>query len=91
MKKAIQLVVHGKVQGVFFRVSTKHVADQLKVRGWVKNDANGTVTIEAEGDEMMVDEFINWCKTGPEEADVAWVDVKEIPVQEFQNFLIVKK
>jgi acylphosphatase len=49
--------VTGKVQGVFFRASTKAVADQLGVKGFVKNLSDGSVYIEAEGDEFALEYF----------------------------------
>ena len=48
--KHLDIIVEGKVQGVFFRAATKAVADQLGVKGFVKNLANGTVYIEAESE-----------------------------------------
>ena len=59
MKKIhLNIIVKGKVQAVFFRQGTKAVADQLGVTGWVRNEKDGTVSIEAEATEMMMKNFI---------------------------------
>lgn len=65
----------GKVQGVFFRASTKSVAENLGLKGWVKNENDGTVLIHAEGDETKLEELYKWCKEGPEFASVKEVKV----------------
>ena len=54
---AVRIRVYGKVQGVFYRATTKTVADDLGLTGWVKNEADGSVTIIAEGSK--VDELIS--------------------------------
>jgi acylphosphatase len=91
MKKAFQITVKGKVQGVFFRASTKAVADQLGVKGNVKNLPNGDVFIEAEVDVVFEQDFLEWCKTGPDEAQVTAVEVKEAELKNFINFEILKR
>ena len=52
MIKHLDITVKGKVQGVFYRASTKAVADQLGVKGYIRNEPNGDVSIAAEGDDM---------------------------------------
>lgn len=88
--KHLNIKVHGKVQGVYFRDSTKMVADQLGVRGWIRNESDGSVYIEAEGDEWILDNFLDWCEEGPERADVQLVEKAESEIQNFQNFIIKK-
>ena len=63
--KHIKLTVTGRVQGVWFRASTKEQADNLGVHGFVRNLLNGNVYIEAEGTEEQLQRFVNWCKIGP--------------------------
>lgn len=70
------ITVNGKVQGVFFRASAKQMADLLGIKGTVKNEMNGDVMIEAEGDEEMLVKFIQWCHHGPDKARVEHVSVK---------------
>jgi acylphosphatase len=64
------LRIHGKVQGVTFRASSKEKADELGLAGWVKNNPDGTVSCEVCGAESDVDAFVEWCKEGPRYARV---------------------
>ena len=89
--KHINIKVTGKVQGVFFRASTKAVADQMGIKGLVKNEKDGSVYIEAEGDAAMLEMFLEWCKEGPEKAVVENVDVEDGEVKNYRNFEVVKK
>ncbi|MBE7177090.1 MAG: acylphosphatase [Mucilaginibacter polytrichastri] len=83
--------VSGKVQGVFFRAATKAVADQLGIRGYVKNKDDGSVFIEAEGDRFSMEQFLEWCAEGPEKARVDGVQEENADVCHFKNFEVVKK
>ena len=74
---AYKIKVAGKVQGVFFRASTKDVARQFGVKGWVKNESDGTVLIWAEGDERALNKFVEWVRQGPTYARVDNVSTKE--------------
>jgi acylphosphatase len=58
--KHLDITVKGQVQGVSFRAATKAVADQLGIRGTVKNEPNGDVVIEAEGEPAMLDMYRNF-------------------------------
>lgn len=89
--KAIQITVSGRVQGVFFRASTKAVADQLGMKGFVKNQKDGTVLIHAEGDELFMDDFIEWCKFGPDDAKVTDAKIEDVEVKNYRNFEVLKK
>jgi acylphosphatase len=73
--KNLRVVVSGKVQGVFFRHSVKKVADILGVKGFVRNEHNGSVFLEAEGDDEMVNKLIDYCHHGPENARVDKVSI----------------
>jgi acylphosphatase len=86
----LNIKVHGKVQGVYFRDSTKMVADQLGVKGWIRNESDGSIYIEAEGDDWILDNFLDWCEEGPERAEVQLVEKAESEMQNFQNFIIKK-
>lgn len=77
MNRCYHITVQGKVQGVFFRASTKQMADILGIKGFVRNEPSGDVYIEAEGDEEMLIRFIQWCHHGPEKATVQMVSVCE--------------
>ncbi|WP_410222116.1 acylphosphatase [Pedobacter sp.] len=87
----INIKVTGKVQGVFFRASTKAVADQMGVKGKVKNEKDGSVLIEAEADSQTLEMFIEWCNEGPEKAKVEKVEVSEGELQNYNNFVVIKK
>ena len=70
------VIISGRVQGVFFRVETKHAADGFGVFGWVKNRRDGTVEALFEGLQERVDAVLEWCKEGPPIAKVHSVDVE---------------
>ncbi len=91
MKKAVKIVVTGKVQGVFYRVSAKAVADQLGIKGTVKNDKDSSVIIHAEGEAVFLDHFTDWCKDGPDEARVDGIEISDAILQNHLNFDIIKK
>ena len=89
--KHINIKVTGKVQGVFFRASTKAVADQMGVKGLVKNEKDGSVYIEAEADATILEMFIEWCNEGPDKANVENVTVVDGELKNYRNFEVVKK
>ena len=89
--KAIQITISGRVQGVFFRASTKAVADQMGMKGFVKNQKDGTVLIHAEGDPLFMDDFIDWCKLGPDDARVDDAKIEDVEVKNYRNFEILKR
>jgi acylphosphatase len=91
MKKHLDIIVKGKVHGVFYRASTKAVADQLGVKGYVRNEPNGDVFIEAEGDDISLDMFLDWCREGPEHAIVNLVESREGELKNYRNFEVVRK
>ncbi|WP_437482341.1 acylphosphatase [Sorangium sp. So ce1014] len=74
--KQVQLVVRGRVQGVFFRASTQREAKRLGLTGWVKNRSDGSVEVLAEGEEDELKELIAWANRGPSAARVERVDVR---------------
>lgn len=74
MPKHINIKVHGSVQGVYFRQETKRKADEIKVFGMVKNNSDGTVSIEVEGENDKVDRFIVWLKGGVGGSKIERVD-----------------
>jgi acylphosphatase len=71
------LVVHGNVQGVFFRDSTRDEAQKRGVAGWVRNRSDGTVEAVFEGDSGSVEALVDFAKSGPSRADVERVDVED--------------
>lgn len=75
-KTRAHVFVIGRVQGVYFRQNTKQVATRHRVTGWVRNLPDGRVEAVFEGDDMDVNEVIEWCHIGPPKAKVEDVDVK---------------
>ena len=76
MKKKVHLKIRGKVQGVWYRASTQKKAEELNIKGWVKNDIDGGVSVVAEGEENFLKELIKWCHQGPPGAIVEEVEEK---------------
>lgn len=87
----IDITIKGKVQGVAFRVIAKAVADQLGVKGYVRNEPNGDVLIEAEGDKLSLDMFLEWCNEGPEHATVTLVESLPGELKNYRNFDVLKR
>lgn len=85
---AKRIAVYGKVQGVFFRVSTKEQADKLGLKGWVRNEPDGSVLIEVCGESEIVEQLIEWCNNGPMLARVDEVIVSDISTQYDSGFSI---
>ncbi len=86
--KAIILQVFGRVQGVGFRYYTQKKATELAIKGYAKNRPDGSVYIEAEGEEENLEAFVFWCEEGPAWARVSKVEKQEIPPQGYQQFEI---
>jgi acylphosphatase len=84
------IVISGRVQGVYFRASAREVARAHGLSGWVRNRADGDVEAVVEGDEAAVQAFLAWCHDGPPGAYVTAVQVTTAPYTgEFQGFRIV--
>lgn len=86
----ISITVSGKVQGVFFRASTEKEAKKIGVTGFVRNEANGNVYIEAQGTDEQLEELVKWCKRGPDRARVDEVISKEIQIANESKFQILR-
>jgi acylphosphatase len=86
MVKHFNIKVKGKVQGVWYRASAQAEAQRLGLTGFAKNMPDGSVYCEAEGIEGVLQEFVKWCRRGPELAEVETVEVAEDTVQGFTDF-----
>ena len=86
--KHVSIRVSGRVQGVFFRAATKEKADELQIKGKVWNNDDGSVSIEAEGEEQNLERFLAWCRQGPPSARVDRCEIKETTPQHFGRFFI---
>lgn len=71
----VRVIVHGRVQGVFFRDSCREQARALNVAGFVRNRMDGTVEAVFEGPEAAVERMVQWCHQGPARAHVEQVEV----------------
>jgi acylphosphatase len=69
------LVIHGRVQGVWFRESMRLRAEQLGITGWVRNRADGTVEAVVQGEDDAVSAMLDWARVGPPQASVTRLDV----------------
>jgi len=89
--KHLDIRVSGKVQGVFFRATTKAVADQLGVKGVVLNEEDGSVFIEAEGDDFALEMLLEFCHKGSDRAQVDKVEVSESAMKIYRNFEVIRR
>lgn len=85
-KKTIKAIVEGKVQGVFYRVSTKRKAESLGIVGYAKNLNNGCVEVIATGRTAQVNSLLAWLNEGPELANVASVSFEDVEIKDFDGF-----
>ncbi len=69
-------LVHGKVQGVYYRAFASRAARSLSIQGSVKNVARGDVALEAEGDKGKLEELLRHLKTGPPGSMVGDIDIE---------------
>ena len=88
MVKHFNIIVSGKVQGVFFRQSALEKAKQLGIKGFVRNQIDGTVYIEAEGTDAQLSKLIEWCRKGPPRGAVSAVKFTEGELRFFSFFEI---
>lgn len=82
------ILITGKVQNVGFRFYAQKSAHELDITGFVKNRKDGSVFIEAEGEEESLKLFVDWCHKGPPWATVETVTVNESPVMNYRGFLV---
>lgn len=86
----VHVYINGKVQGVFFRASTREKAHALGIKGWVRNCLDGSVEAVFEGEKEAVNNVVNWCRKGPAGAFIEKIDVcREKYLGEFDDFSIV--
>ncbi len=87
-KKHYAIRVTGKVQGVYYRASAAEEARRLGLTGFVRNEPDGSVYLEAEGEEEALHQMVAWCQKGPPRARVDQVVVNEGGLQHFISFEI---
>lgn len=87
MQKRLELIIFGKVHGIFFRKFIKEKADLLNLKGFVQNESNNTVKVVAEGQDNKLQELIIHAKSGPKLAQVVNVEVNWLnPTNKFKKF-----
>jgi len=87
--KSVYLIITGRVQGVGFRYFAEQKALEFNISGWVKNNPDGSIEIEATGDPENIVVYIDWMKIGPTRAIIKTFSVSEItPIRTFTNFTI---
>jgi acylphosphatase len=86
MDVAVEVVVTGVVQGVAFRWHAADKAQGLGVRGWVRNEVDGSVRAYAVGEDVAVSDFVAWCHHGPPSAVVRDVRVTPAPPRPVRGF-----
>lgn len=86
----VRVLADGRVQGVFFRDSTRREAQRLGLTGWVRNRPDGRVEAEFQGPRDAVDQAVEFCRRGPGEASVQAIDVEALDrVEDESGFVIV--
>ena len=88
MKFAKRFHIAGQVQGVLFRASTKEIADEFGIAGWVQNNSDGTVEVHAEGTEIQLELLEAWLREGPELAAVIEMKTEKAKLGELSSFQI---
>lgn len=87
--KTFKILIHGKVQGVFFRSFIKEKAGYLNIKGFTRNIENGSVEVVAQGNEENIGKFIEFFKIGPKTAKVERIEVSHETMEtEFKKFEI---
>ena len=87
-KRHLNIRLTGRVQGVGFRYSAQHIARQFGVTGFVRNIPDGSVYIEAEGNEIQLADFLSWCREGPPRSKIMQVNTTEGSLRNYSEFEI---
>ena len=82
---AKKIFISGRVQGVFFRESTRQIASELKLTGGVRNLADGRVEVLVAGEDAVIQSLIKWLKIGPKYAKVSTIEVIDFPIDYLQD------
>ena len=82
--------ITGRVQGVKYRATALREARRRGLTGWVRNEPDGTVQIDVEGDPASVDAFLAWCGEGPPGAQVTRVETTAADLAGYEEFTILR-
>lgn len=88
MIRSVKINIYGKVQGVGFRYSALQKANEIGVRGFAKNRADGSVYMEVEAEPELLERFLIWCQQGPSWSRVDDFKVMDIPFNNYREFSI---
>ena len=88
--KTLKIFISGNVQGVFFRHFIKQKADELGLKGFVRNLDDGRVEAVVEGKDENINEMVEVCKQGPPQSYVKDVQIEELKYQGFKDFKILR-
>lgn len=88
MQRHWDIRISGRVQGVFYRASARAEGERLGLAGFVRNEPDGSVYAEAEGEEGALERFLAWCRKGPPMARVEGVEKTEGTVKGLKGFLV---
>ena len=89
MVKHLKIKIYGDVQGVFYRDSAQREAKALSLTGFVRNEPDESVHIEAEGEEANIKEFLKWCEGGPKAVRVTKINFEfSDDLEYYQGFTI---
>lgn len=86
--KAVLIHIYGRVQNVGFRRCALEIANNLNINGFIRNEPDRSVYIEAEGEEDNLNQFIQWCHEGPSWAHVTEVKIADWVVSDYKNFIV---
>lgn len=86
--KHVNIRISGRVQGVGFRYSARSVARSNNIRGFVRNEPDGSVYIEAEGEDENIRQFTEWCHIGPGGGKIDEVNISQGKMRDFEKFEI---
>ena len=89
VQKSISLLITGKVQGVGYRYSVKLKAESMAIRGYVRNQPDGSVFVTVQGENTAVENFVKWCYKGPSAAFVSGVEKISGSIEDFSEFKIL--
>lgn len=91
MQQTWKIIVHGKVQGVFYRQSTAEQANVLGVNGTVRNLPDGSVEIYAQGTLEQLKSLADWCRRGPARANVSGITTESLEqFEQFKGFKVLR-
>lgn len=82
-----RIVFHGRVQGVGFRYTAKYMAQSMGLTGWVSNEWNGTVVMEIQGSELLINKLLVGLNHG-QFISIEWMDTEELPLKKESGFKV---